>query len=174
MVQRRIHILKNSSLMTLHFTIDEVMSWNSMYSYYFTIGDDFFGDPEVDYDFVGWEDDSKKTLSKVAKIFSSFEYSVAGWIIDLEVEDIFDAKIRESYPACVSGENAAPPAECGGVIGFEEFKKNVTIVKRKKRQNIFDSFAFLKSENTFDPNFFDLKLVNKILLSRRRKVAQKR
>ncbi|HWU44537.1 MAG TPA: plasmid pRiA4b ORF-3 family protein [Bdellovibrio sp.] len=173
LVWRRIHILANSTLRTLQFTISDVMEWNYMHLYKFVIDEDEYGDPELDCDYFGWLDDSKITVGRVLKKVSKFEFIYDfgdNWSHQIIFEDIFNANPKERYPVCISGENASPPENCGGVHGFEEFKKSTPIIKKRQPKNIFDSLDMMRVRSGFDPYFFDLIRINEIKMSRRRKV----
>lgn len=172
-VWRRIHILSTSSLRTLQYAISDVMEWNYMHLYKFIIGEDEYGDPEFDYDFSGWLDDSKMTVGRIIKKNQQFEFIYDfgdNWSHQIIIEDIFDADSRERYPVCISGENASPPEDCGGIYGFEEFKMSTPIIKKRKPKNVLDSLDIMRTQSGFDPHFFDLIRINEIKLGRRRKV----
>ena len=176
LVWRRFHILANSTLRTLQYTICDSLDWKYMHSYQFQIGDEVYGDPDLDYEFEGWLDDSKMTLGRVAKKVLEFEFIYDfsdDWRHRVVIEDVFPANRNERYPLCVGGANAAPPEECGGIVGFDEYKKSVKIVKIKKPRNLSDSIHIFHFTNGFDPHFFDLRFVNEVRLHRRKHVPRK-
>lgn len=171
LVWRRIHVLANSSLRTLQYAICDVMDWKGYHLYQFHIGDDQYGDPDCDREFDGWLDDSKMTIGRVAKKNSEFKFIYDfgdNWQHRVVIEDVFPVKSGERYPVCVAGENAAPPEDCGGVDGFEEFKRRTKSIKFRKPRNALDALKISCGEDGFDPTFFDLKLINQIKLKRRR------
>ncbi len=144
-----------------------------MHLYKFNIGEDPYGDLEFDHEFEGWLDDSKMTVGRAIKINPKFEfiYDFGDWWSHLiEFEDRFEANVNEHYPVCVTGENAAPPEDCGGIAGFEEYKNSTPTVKFPKPKSVFDSIEILRREDVFDPTFFDIIAINEIRLGRRRKV----
>jgi hypothetical protein len=172
-IWRRIHILANSSLRTLQYTIADVMEWKYMHLYIFLIGEDEYGDPDLDSEFEGWLDDSKMTVGRIVKNYQEFKFVYDfedNWTHQVIFEDILDADINEQYPVCVSGENASPPEDCGGVHGFEEFKKSVPVVKWRQPENFWESMATSKDDSGFDPHFFDLIKINSMNMKRRRKI----
>lgn len=64
-VWRRIQILEGASLRTLHYAIQDVFWWRGTHSYIFNVGDEKYADPEYDYEFEGWLDDSKIKISRI-------------------------------------------------------------------------------------------------------------
>lgn len=172
-VWRRIHILSNSSLRTLQYAIADVMEWNYMHHYKFVIGEGEYGDLEFDCDFSGWLDDSNMTVGRIIKKNPQFEFVYDfgdNWSHQIVFEDIFAADSKERYPVCISGENASPPEDCGGIYGFEKLKKLTPIIKKRKPKNVLDSFCVMSDKFGFDPHFFDLIQINEIKLGRRRKI----
>ena len=52
-----------------------------------------------------------------------YEYDFGdGWEHTLVVEERTVAQDGAVYPACIAGEGACPPEDCGGSYGFAEFK----------------------------------------------------
>jgi hypothetical protein len=62
LVWQRLQILANSSLKTLQYAINDVMEWHCSHLYVFEIGEDRYGDTELDLDFDDWIEDSKTPL----------------------------------------------------------------------------------------------------------------
>lgn len=171
-VWRRIQVLENSSLRTLQYAICDVMAWKYMHLYMFKIDAEQYGDPEYDYDLDGWLDDSKNTIKKIIKKNTEFEFIYDFgdyWEHQIVFEDVCDVKVDERYPVCLAGENAAPPDDCGGPHGFEEFKKAVANPKDGRHQEFTDWYK-LWDRRPFDSNFFDMEWVNDVKLGRRRKL----
>lgn len=164
-------MLANSSLRSLQYAISDVIGWKSMHLYVFAIGEQRFGDPEYDYEFDGWLDDSKMTIGRVSRKFAEFEFIYDfgdEWCHRVTIEDVFPADLDEKYPVCVAGENSGPPEDCGGVAGFEAFKQSAKIIKRRKPRGMIEMLRNLDQSKGFDPTFFDLNSVNKLRLHRRR------
>ena len=47
-------------------------------------------------------------------------YFGEGWQIDIKVEKTSTVEKGVHYPACVAGERAGPPEDCGGVEAFHD------------------------------------------------------
>jgi Plasmid pRiA4b ORF-3-like protein len=69
-----------------------------------------------------------------------------------EKEVLFDSDTQ--YPLCVTGENACPPEDCGGVGGYENLQN---ILKNSKHPQYKDMLEWLdiKKGDRFDPTHFD-------------------
>ncbi len=153
------------------------MECTGYHLYQFQIGDDQYGHPENDREFEGWLDDSKMTVGRIAKKHWEFNFIYDfgdDWRHRVVIEDVFPAKDGERYPVCTAGENAAPPEDCGGVAGFEEFKRSTKCVKIRKPRHLLDALKIVTGESGFDPTFFDLKLINELKLKRRKPLSATR
>ncbi len=162
-VWRKLHILDGSSLRTLHYAIQDIFWWKGYHSYVFKISDNEYADPEFDTEFNGWMDDSKFKVGKIIENFSEFKFIYdfgALWSHKIIFEGFVDANIKEKYPVCIDGKNAAPPEDVGGPSGFEEFKiaiKNKNHEHHEELMNLYDGGFFQKE---FRADWFDLELTN--------------
>jgi hypothetical protein len=59
------------------------------------------------------------------------------------------------YPACVAGEGACPPEDCGGSPGFAEFKAVLAGPPSAERDELLEWAG-----GDYDPNRFDLSAAN--------------
>ncbi len=64
-----------------------------------------------------------------------------------------------NYPACIAGENACPPEDCGGIPGFEDLKSTLAGKESQEKDELLTWLGGFYNPTTFDPNF-----VNKYLL----------
>ena len=90
----------------------------------FQIGKTTYG-PDPDGE-LGYADETKARLADVARVRTriSYEYDFGdGWEHELAVEARTVAQAGQVYPACIAGEGACPPEDCGGAFGFEELKE---------------------------------------------------
>ncbi len=127
-VWRRIQVLENSSLRTLHYAIQDVFSWKGYHSYIFRINNEDYSDPEFDTECEDWLDDSKFKVGVMAEKHPEFEFIYDfgdWWSHQIIFEKFVDADMNEKYPVCIDGKNAAPPEDCGGPPGFSDFKKAI-------------------------------------------------
>jgi hypothetical protein len=99
------------------------MGWENCHLHAFTVGNARYGpDPEGE---LGFLDERETRLADVARVRTriGYEYDFGdSWEHDLLVEARVVAEEGKTYPACIEGESACPPEDCGGAYGFEELK----------------------------------------------------
>ncbi len=162
-VWRRLQILEAASLRSLHYAIQDVFWWKGYHSYFFKINNDEYSDPEFDTECVGWLDDSKIKVGTIANTFPEFEFIYDfgdWWSHKIVFEKFVDADEKEKYPVCLAGENSAPPEDCGGPHGFQEFKEAVKNRKHERHQELMEWFAETNFNCEFTVDKFDLDLTN--------------
>ena len=119
--------LANRPCGDLHHIIQAVMPWDSGHLHQFIIGEESYG-PSIKEIGCDWGeevlDEKKFSLNKLAppsKFKFRYEYDFGDdWVHEMIVEKIIARDLRQSYPICIAGENAAPPDDCGGVWGYKE------------------------------------------------------
>lgn len=161
-VWRRVLIIEGSSLRTLHYLIQDVFWWKGYHSYMFKIGDDEFSDPEFD-DGQGWLDDSKSKIGKVVEKFSEFNFIYDfgdWWSHKIIFEGFVEVDLKEKYPVCIDGKNAAPPEDVGGPPGFEEFKTAIKDKKHERHEEFLEWYDGGMFQKDFKANWFDLEITN--------------
>ncbi len=124
----------------------------------------FIGSPNRADDEVENEDEVaiEQALPK-AKSKMVYEYDFGdGWEHEVVVEKIVGAEEKVSYPRCVAGENACPPDDVGGVWGYAEFLEAINDPDHDRHDEFTDWIG-----GDFDPQEFDLDVVNKRLRVRR-------
>ena len=162
-VWRRLLILEGSSLRTLHYAIQDIFWWKGYHSYLFKIGEDDYSDPELDNEFDGWLDDSKFKVGKITEQHREFEfiYDFGDWWSHKVIfEGFVEASLKEKYPVCTDGKNAAPPEDCGGPHGFEEFKSAIKNKKHERHQEFLEWYDGGLFQKEFKVDFFDLEIMN--------------
>ena len=111
-------------LSRVHRVIQAAMGWEDCHLHAFQIGKTSYGpDPEGE---LGYADETKARLADVARVRTriGYEYDFGdGWEHELVVEARAVAEAGQIYPACIAGEGACPPEDCGGAYGFEELKE---------------------------------------------------
>lgn len=161
-VWRRVLIMEGSSLRTLHYLIQDVFWWKGYHSYMFKIGGDEFSDPEFDTGH-GWLDDSKLKVGKVVEKFSEFEFVYDfgdWWSHKIIFEGFVEVDLKEKYPVCIDGKNAAPPEDVGGPPGFEEFKTAIKDKKHERHEAFLEWYDGGMFQKDFKVNWFDLEITN--------------
>ena len=91
------------------------------------------------------------------------------WLHEIQVMKIFEPK-KTFYPKCIKGAMNRPPEDCGGILGFENFKEIMGNRKHPKFKEMktwyggmYDEELFLKYQINEDFNNFDT-IVEEMLL----------
>ena len=173
-IYRTLHIEENRTFFELHVAIQIAFGWENSHMHIFEIGDDRIGMSEFDE----FEDDhtiEEKTL----RLFQTglnekdkFEYiydSGDHWLHEIQVMKIFEPK-KTFYPKCIKGTMNRPPEDCGGIYGFEDFKKIMGNRKHPEFKEMktwyggmYDEELFLKNQINKDFKNFD-SIVEEMLL----------
>jgi hypothetical protein len=83
-----------------------------------------------------------------------YEYDFGdSWMHELRVERIVRANARMRYPRCVAGARLAPPEDCGGPRGYQEW------LAARVEDRLFDR----EQEDDEPVRRFDLDQVNALL-----------
>jgi Plasmid pRiA4b ORF-3-like protein len=86
----------------------------------------------------------------------AYEYDLGdSWEHELVVEARTVAEDGQTYPACLDGEGACPPEDCGGVYGFAELKEVLAAPESAERDEMLEWV-----DEDFDPIHFDLAAAN--------------
>ena len=75
------------------------------------------------------------------------------WEHNLKVEKVTEGAL--SAPSCLSGKNACPPEDCGGIYGYAAMKAAL----KNPRHPEYETWINWAPEN-FDPTLFDIDAVN--------------
>jgi hypothetical protein len=124
-VWRRVLIPADYSLDRVHAVIQAAMGWQNGHMHVFRMGDFSYGPPDPD-DELGFLDERKVCLGDLAAAADRVEYEYDfgdSWEHELAVEARVTAEDDGIYPACLAGEGACPPEDCGGSYGFADFKE---------------------------------------------------
>jgi hypothetical protein len=99
------------------------MGWTNSRLHQFVAGTKFYGVPDPDYADMGTEMLNEKRycaadLAEVGKKFV-YEYDFGdGWEHEVKVEKLLPANAEFKHPICLGGEQACPPEDCGGILGY--------------------------------------------------------
>jgi Plasmid pRiA4b ORF-3-like protein len=155
-VWRQVLIPADYPLSRVHRVIQVAMGWEDCHMHAFQIGKTTYGpDPE---DELGYADETKARLADVARVRTriGYEYDFGdGWEHELVVEVRTVAEDGQAYPACIGGEGACPPEDCGGVYGFAELKEVLAGPDSEERDEMREWIG-----EDFDPAHFDLAAAN--------------
>lgn len=85
------------------------------------------------------------------------------WFHDITVEAETDETLI--YPRCIAGKGACPPEDCGGIWGYENMKMVLAEAPRSKDAKMYREWLGLGRGEKFDPNTFDIDLVNSLIMA---------
>lgn len=167
-IWRRFVVPSSVTLHRLHLILQDVMGWTNSHLYRFQIGAKEYAEPHPDNEFneLDFKNSRRTKLGRlVTKKGSTFLYEYDfgdSWLHELVVEDILEHKPNIRYPACLAGERACPPEDCGGIYGYAEL---LEVISDPEHEEYPDTITWLGGR--FDPEVFDLKTVNNKLRSMR-------
>jgi hypothetical protein len=151
-VWRQVLIPAAYPLSRVHQVIQAAMGWEDCHLHVFQIGKTSYGpDPEGE---LGYADETKARLADVARVRTriGYEYDFGdGWEHEIVVEARAVAEADKIYPACIAGEGACPPEDCGGPGGFEDFKELLAGPPSAERDEMLEW-----ADDDYDPARFDL------------------
>jgi len=151
-VWRQVLIPAAYPLSRVHQVIQAAMGWEDCHLHVFQIGKTSYGpDPEGE---LCYADETKARLADVARVRTriGYEYDFGdGWEHEIVVEARAVAEADKIYPACIAGEGACPPEDCGGPGGFEDFKELLAGPPSAERDEMLEW-----ADDDYDPARFDL------------------
>lgn len=166
-IWRRIQVRGDATLGELHAIIQMAMGWSNSHLHQFIIGQRprfvRIGplEPDIDDELTD-EDEDKVVISEVlpaSKTKMVYEYDFGdSWEHEVVLEKIAQAEAGVYYPRCIAGENACPPEDVGGVWGYADFLEAINDPDHEQHEDMLDWVG-----GEFDPQEFDLDLVNKQL-----------
>ncbi|HTV85971.1 MAG TPA: plasmid pRiA4b ORF-3 family protein [Dyella sp.] len=158
LVWRRIEIPASSTFWDLHVAIQDAFGWLDYHAHEFEVGPITIGVPDefADKDMApGWTVPLSVHFGRIRTLTYLYDFG-DDWHHTIHLEEVRDAD-GGPYPRCLTGENATPPEDCGGVYGFEQLKEALTKPKSAKFREMRD---WLKNNHAkvywpFDPLAFD-------------------
>jgi hypothetical protein len=149
-VWRRVIIPAAYSLDRLHAVIQAAMGWEDDHQHAFRVGKVSYG-PDPDGE-LGYLDEREFRLGGLKARRISYEYDFGdSWEHELVIEERTTAADGALYPACVAGEGACPPEDCGGSYGFAELKALLAGPPSTEREEMLEWAG-----DEYDPSRFDL------------------
>ena len=164
LVTRTFKVSSEISMFELHHTIQVVMGWRNYHLYQFMVGEKLIADSRL------WDEDEMGPITNVkdvsvGQVFTKvgttvvYEYDFGdGWMHHLELADRSTHPTQEVLPLVISGENACPPEDCGGIHGYKEL---LEVLKNPKHPEYRETIVWVGS--TFNPTKFSVDAHNKEL-----------
>ncbi|MBE0433700.1 plasmid pRiA4b ORF-3 family protein [candidate division WOR-3 bacterium] len=153
----------NSSLLLpkLHDVIQTVMGWTNSHLHMFVIGGKYYHGPDEEAmtEFVDYRRVKLDQVIRRARAKFHYEYDFGDcWEHTITLERILPRDRAVTYPICVDGERSCPPEDCGGYPGYAHLLQ----VLGDPQHEEYDELKEWVGDD-FDPEEFDVKLVNKML-----------
>jgi hypothetical protein len=162
LIWRRLEVPAEITLPRLHLVIQVVMAWEDYHLHEFRVGDQRYEihDPENLDDGQALDERGVKLKTIVREVGSEFNYLYDfgdGWEHALRLEAILPTHASVRYPRCLDGARSGPPEDVGGGPGYEEYLEALADPDHERHEEL------LGWRGPFDPEKFDLKLINRRL-----------
>lgn len=130
-IWRRLVVPGEIKLSKLHSIFQAAMGWEDYHLHQFQIGEQIYGMPDDEFEDGEFDDINEETVlfSEVVTTSMRFRYQYDfgdDWQHGVEVETIEPVAMALRFAACVDGQRACPPENCGGIGGFTEFVEAAT------------------------------------------------
>ena len=176
-IWRRLVLPSDWNLQQLHLSIQAAFNWWNYHLHEFRIGGLRYGDVEMleDNSFDGGLrafDEQEVHLRDFEGPGTSFVYVYDfgdNWRHIVEIEQLLALDVAPKRGSCIAGQRARPPEDVGGPSGYEDFLAIMADPDDPEH-------AHMKSWSGghFDPEWFDLALVDKDVRNALRAKARRR
>lgn len=162
-IWRRITVPNSITLDVLHSVIQGAMPWQDYHLHEFEIGERKFEAREPTDDSWdpddGREDEKHFMLGSLVKNGDQFMYTYDfgdSWRHLVTVEKVQEDSGRPDldFPACIGGERACPPEDCGGPYSYGDFVEALTNKRNPEHRQTKDWAG------DFQPELFSLQQAN--------------
>jgi hypothetical protein len=162
-VWRKVLVPGSITLPKLHRVLQIVMGWQDYHLHEFQFSAARYGVPDPDFpdNPLLWNE-ARVKLENALSASTSFNYLYDfgdGWEHRVEVERIPLADSQLRWPRCMAGENACPPEDVGGALGYAEFLRSMSNPANKSHGRMQEWCG-----GGFDPGALDLILINQNLV----------
>lgn len=160
-IWRRLIVRESMWLSRLHDAIQVAFDWFDYQTHAFNVDELRFGNPLKRDDFL-IEDDRDVTLADLdldhhARFGYGYHFA-EGWQVEIRVEKSGPSEKGAHYPACVAGERAGPPEDCGGVEAYHDM---LACIKEPHTELGREWLEWLGPD--YDSEACDLERINKAL-----------
>jgi hypothetical protein len=164
-VWRRLLVPLTIELPRLHVMLLCGMGWDGGHVHELVFGRDHYGATEPGREFPDdLMPEEDVTLTEALGMRKTFEYLYDfgdSWWHKIKVEQIVKLDSPIAYAQCIGGENACPPEDVGGSLGYEEFLKALVDPQHPEHIEMKEWIG-----RPFDPRGFDIDEVNARLNAR--------
>ncbi|MFE4396892.1 MULTISPECIES: plasmid pRiA4b ORF-3 family protein [Streptomycetaceae] len=162
-IWRRLQVPSGTDLRRLHDLVQASFGWEDYHMWAFETGRERYGVTDRD---LGIRNATAMRLDQIAPgVGTRFRYIYDfgdNWEHDILVEAVGDAEPGVSYPHCLTGRQAGPPEDCGGIWGYEYLVEVLTDPGHEEHEERLEWLG-LDSADQFDPAAFDPAEINTAL-----------
>ena len=166
-IWRRLLVPGEIKVSKLHTIFQAAMGWEDYHLHYFEIEGKRFGSPDDDWENDDIDEDAVR-LSDVLLLSTDvanggqirflYEYDFGdSWRHEVVVESLNPVSQILKFAVCIDGQRTCPPEDCGGAHGYREL---LGAVSDPDHEEDGDYVAWA---GRFDPEFFDLAIINAAL-----------
>ncbi len=163
-IWRRVVVKSDITLPQLHRLIQVVMGWTNSHLHRFIVDKIFYSAPEFDDDYSESEDYTRVKLFKIADRNNykfKYEYDFGdSWVHEIKVEKIMSIDKELYKPQCLEGKKACPPEDCGSIPGYFDILEAFKDKNNPEHEELFEWLG------DYDPEYFNISDVNRLLLKR--------
>lgn len=158
-IWRRIRVSGDCTLRKLHHFIQAAMGWTSIHLHEFSLGEQRFMPPDLDFPEPEVLDDRKHKLRRLLQAGDRLRYLYDfgdNWQHVIAVEAIEPAEVEGTWCEVLDGARACPPEDVGGVPGYSGFLQSIS-----QRPLDEDGRAALEwAGGSYDAELFDRRAAN--------------
>jgi hypothetical protein len=143
-IWRRLEVPSSYHLGEVHDTLNAAMGWLDYHLHAFKIDGRTYSvsDADVFPDLDTFLPEESVVLGDLTRAgIKRFEYIYDfgdDWRHSLIIEKTSPAEVGVFYPRCVAGRRAAPPEDCGGLWGFDDFMEAMADPEHPDHADITD------------------------------------
>ncbi len=159
-IWRRIQVPGHITLYKLQRIMQMVMGWENAHLHEFVINGTSYGQSHPEYGLEMKTERRARLDELVSEENMEFIYKYnldEEWEHQLLVEKIISPTPKVHYPLCVEGDQACPPEDCGGILGYKDL---LEILQNPEDPEYEETIEWL---GDFDPTAFDVEEVNQKL-----------
>lgn len=163
-IWRRVIVRSDITLARFHKVLQIAMGWTDSHLHHFIVGQTIYGRPDPEFADMGTEvlNEKRYTVADVAPAVKKkfvYEYDFGdSWVHQVLVEKIVPGDSAFKHPACIAGENAGPPEDCGGIHGYYNLLKVLADPNNPEHVQLRDWIG-----GEWDATRFDLGETNNLL-----------
>ena len=157
-IWRRLLVPGEIKLSKVHSIFQAAMGWEDYHLHLFEIGDRTYGEPDDETEDEDI-DEGSVLLSELVEAPMRFRYQYDfgdDWHHEVIVESIEPVPLILKFAACLDGQRACPPEDCGGIGGFEQLLAAARNPDSELPYRLWDG-------RPFDPEEFSVAATNAAL-----------